>query len=64
MIAAAVLLLLAMSNTAYAYIDPNTGGLFFQILGPLFAGVAAVWVVAKEKLATAFRRLWHRFIDK
>lgn len=45
-----VVLIAGLPNTASAYIDPTSGGLFLQFL---LAGVAGVAVVIKMK--------WHRF---
>ena len=42
---------------ALAYIDPNTGGLLFQILAPLTAIVASAWLLAKEKFAALLTKL-------
>jgi hypothetical protein len=59
------LISLMLAEPAYAYIDPNMGGLLFQILAPILLAIAAAWSLLKNKL-TAFirwlRRLW--FGDK
>jgi hypothetical protein len=36
-LAIAILAVLAASTPAYAYLDPNSGGLIFQILTPILA---------------------------
>jgi hypothetical protein len=37
-------------SPAHAYIDPNTGGYVFQLLFPLFAGIAAGYVFFKKQI--------------
>lgn len=55
-------LLIATTDIANAYIDPNTGGLLFQILAPVFAVVASIWVIAKEKVSKLFKRCIDFFV--
>lgn len=45
-----ILLLAAMTASAQAYIDPNTGGLLAQILTPLLLALAVVWATFRRKL--------------
>lgn len=40
---------------AQAYIDPNTGGMLFQLLFPLFAVLLAFWAFVRNRLADAWR---------
>ena len=49
---------------AYAYIDPNAGGVLFQLLAPLFAGLVGAWLVARRWLAAQCRRLWRRLTGR
>jgi hypothetical protein len=49
---------------AAAYIDPNTGGMLFQILAPLTAFVVSVWLMAKEKCSAIVRRVVHFFLRR
>ena len=52
------LLLLALSPApALAYIDPNTGGMLFQMLAPLLAGITGAWLFARDKIKAGFYRL-------
>jgi hypothetical protein len=57
---AAVLLLCLSAPSASAYIDPNAGGLLYQILLPLIVAVTAGWRYIKM---TA-RNLMHRLTAK
>jgi hypothetical protein len=51
---AAPILLLALVTPAFAYMDPNTGNLIFQILLPVITGVTTAWLFFKSKI----RRLY------
>jgi hypothetical protein len=57
----AALYLISATSAAWAYIDPNAGGLFLQIVAPLIAVVSTAWLVAKEKIATLLESIVHRF---
>lgn len=59
---AAVLAALALLQPldAVAYIDPNTGGLLFQLLAPLLAMIASAWLLARDYIKGLWRRVWHR----
>lgn len=46
-----ILLFAAIATPAHAYIDPNMGGLFAQIVTPLLVVVAFVWATFRHKLA-------------
>lgn len=50
------LVLLVLSFPAHAYVDPNAGGILFQILFPVLMAIAAVWAVFREKLRALFGR--------
>ena len=49
---------------AHAYIDPNAGGVLFQLLAPLFAGVVGAWLVARRWIAAQCRRIWRRLTGR
>ena len=53
-----VLLLIGCVPCAYAYIDPNTTGLLYQLLFPLFIAVAS----AIAALRRTIRLLWTRAV--
>lgn len=56
--------LLGLLTPAQAYIDPNAGGLLFQMLAPLFAAVVGGWLVARRWLAEQCRNLWRRLTGR
>ncbi len=41
----------SIATSAYAYIDPNTGGFFFQTVAPFVYGVLGVIVVFWKRIA-------------
>ncbi len=57
---ALALVLLVMPASAFAYIDPNAGGMLFQLLAPVFAAVVGAWLFMRRWIAAAARRLWRR----
>lgn len=48
---------LTLPSVAWAYIDPNTGGMIFQMLAPILAAIAGAWVMAKDYIKRIFFRL-------
>jgi undecaprenyl pyrophosphate phosphatase UppP len=46
---------IVLATSAHAYIDPNTGGFFFQTVAPFFYGILAVIVVFWKRI-TGFVR--------
>jgi hypothetical protein len=46
--------------TCFAYIDPNAGGMLFQLLAPLFAAVVGCWMFLRRWVADVCRRIWTR----
>jgi len=42
---------------AFAYIDPNAGGLLYQILAPLLIMLATGYAFLKSRIADIYRRL-------
>lgn len=53
-LAALILGLAIIPAPAFAYIDPNAGGLLFQILTPLLAVLGAGLVFAREQVNRFF----------
>lgn len=53
------MLLAFVPGAAFAYIDPNAGGLLFQILTPVFVALVVFWTFLKHKL----KALWTRVIS-
>lgn len=48
---------LAVPSVAWAYIDPNTGGMIFQMLAPILAAIAGAWIMARDYIKRIFFRL-------
>jgi len=62
-----LLLLLAallLPCAAQAYIDPNAGGMLFQLLAPLFAAFVGAWIFLRRWAAEQARRLWRRLTGR
>ncbi len=53
------MLLALVPGAAFAYIDPNAGGILFQILTPVFIAIVVFWTFLKHKL----KALWTRAIS-
>jgi hypothetical protein len=51
--------LMVVALPAQAYLDPNSGGLLFQVLMPLFIGLMAGWSWLKR----GFRDLLNRVLE-
>lgn len=52
------LYLALFSMPAQAYIDPNAGGMLFQLLAPLFATLIGVWLFLRQWISGLLRRVW------
>jgi hypothetical protein len=50
---------IGLSLPAHAYVDPNSGGLLFQLLTPIVALAAAGLTFARRQLL----RLWDSLVD-
>lgn len=55
---------LGLVSPAYAYIDPNAGGMLFQLLAPVFAAVVGAWLFLRRWIADLFRRAWMRLTGR
>jgi hypothetical protein len=60
----ALLVLLWLPAPAWAYIDPNAGGMLLQLLAPLFAAVVGAWVFLRRWIGEHFRQLWRRLTGR
>lgn len=49
--------LLLLPTSAFAYIDPNAGGLLYQILFPVIVAIGALWAGFRHKLSYLWWRL-------
>ena len=52
---AIVLGVFLISSPAYAYIDPNAGGMLFQILMPIFLIISSGFFWLRRRLMNAFQ---------
>ena len=59
-----VLPLMLLPRSAWAYIDPNAGGMLFQLLAPLFAAVVGGWLFLRRWIMDGVRRLWRRITGR
>lgn len=59
-----VALLLLQPALAFAYIDPNSSGLLFQLLAPIFTGIVGAWLFLRRSISAFFRGLWRRITGK
>jgi hypothetical protein len=50
--------------TAFAYIDPNTGGFIFQLLAPLVAIALTVWMFFSNQAKAIWRSFCSMFRRK
>lgn len=64
LIPAALLALGLHHSPALAYIDPNAGGMLFQLLAPVFAAAVGTWLFLRRWIAEALRNLWHRLTGR
>ncbi|MFN7695263.1 MAG: hypothetical protein ACK5O3_14605 [Burkholderiales bacterium] len=60
----ALCVLVCTALPAQAYIDPNAGGMLFQLLAPLFAAAVGVWLFLRRWIAETCRRLWRRLTGR
>jgi hypothetical protein len=52
------------SPAAWAYIDPNAGGMLFQLLAPVLAAVVGGWLFLRRWVADLARRTWRRLTGR
>lgn len=62
--AALAIATLSVTLPAHAYIDPNAGGLLFQLLAPVFAAVVGGWIFLRQRLGALLRRWWSRLFGQ
>lgn len=51
---------LTVCGPAHAYIDPNAGGVLFQLLAPVFAAAVGAWLFLRRWIADLMRRAWRK----
>lgn len=47
----------ALPSPAWAYVDPNAGGLLYQILFPLIVAIGAAWAGLRYRIGSWWARL-------
>lgn len=58
-----LILIILSAKNAYAYIDPNTGGFFFQTVAPFIYGILGVIVVFWKRIINFVKGLFGRKKD-
>ncbi|MEW6715296.1 MAG: hypothetical protein AB1306_09445 [Nitrospirota bacterium] len=53
-------LIVLSAKNAYAYIDPNTGGFFFQTVAPFVYGILGVIVVFWKRIVNFIKGLFNK----
>ena len=53
-------LIVLSAKNAYAYIDPNTGGFFFQTVAPFVYGILGVIVVFWKRIVNFVKGLFSK----
>jgi len=64
LVLSACLLAILQPAPAFAYIDPSSGGLLFQILAPLFAAIVGGWVFLRRAIARLLHAIKERLTRK
>lgn len=64
MVLYACLIVILQPASAFAYIDPSSGGLLFQILAPLFAAIVGGWVFLRRAIARVLQAIKQRLTGK
>lgn len=59
-IALFLILIVLSAKNAYAYIDPNTGGFFFQTVAPFVYGILGVIVVFWKRIVNFVKGLFSK----
>jgi len=55
-----LILIILFAKNAYAYIDPNTGGFFFQTVAPFVYGILGVIVVFWKRIVNFIKGLFSK----
>ena len=59
-----LVLALLLPAPAWAYIDPNAGGMLFQLLAPMFAAAVGAWLFLRRWIAEQCRELWRKLTGR
>ncbi len=52
-----ILAVLFHPEPSYAYVDPNLGGIIYQIFFPVLMALLALWVFVRNRFLALIRRL-------
>lgn len=55
-----LILTILFANDAFAYIDPNTGGFFFQTVAPFVYGILGAVVIFWKRIANFIKGLFSK----
>jgi hypothetical protein len=58
------MLTFGIAGPAHAYIDPNAGGMLFQLLAPVFAAAVGAWLFLRRWISDLAQRLWRRLLGR
>ena len=61
---ALLVLWLSFSGSAQAYVDPNAGGMLFQLLAPVMAAIVGGWLFLRRWITDLLRRTWRRITGR
>jgi hypothetical protein len=56
-VALLIIIGVALPADAFAYVDPNTGGLLFQLIAPLLLALAAAWAFLRHQIRQLGQRI-------
>jgi hypothetical protein len=59
-----LMLWLSYSGSAQAYVDPNAGGMLFQLLAPVMAAIVGGWLFLRRWISDLARRTWRRLTGR
>jgi hypothetical protein len=59
-----LLLWTSLTTPAFAYIDPNAGGMLFQLLAPVMAAIVGGWLFLRRWISEWARRAWQRLTGR
>jgi hypothetical protein len=59
-----LMLWLSLCSPAQAYVDPNAGGMLFQLLAPVMAAIVGGWLFLRRWITDLVRRTWRRLTGR
>lgn len=55
---------LMFAAPAQAYVDPNAGGMLFQLLAPVMAAAVGGWLFLRRWISDLVRRAWRKLTGR